>query len=834
MQPKSTNAQPRALLYTRVSSDAQEERGSSLATQLESCRAYCTDHNHRIIGEFTDTHTGAEYRERPGLSALRELLRAGAVDVVVVHALDRLSRDQTHMAVVVDEIEHHGARLELVTESFEDSAVGKFIRSAKAFAGEVEREKLTERVSRGRRKRAESGKYLPGRKPPYGLVLSDDRTKLEENPAELPIVHRIFADYGKGGTLRGVALALTADGVPTPRQDKTGNPVWDLSTVRWILTNTIYTGTMLSHGGTIELTDIAPVVIDPVTFDAVQRRLKTNRQRSRRNAQYPEDVALLRAGFAVCGLCGGNMMVQHTAGSDKTDYKCRATADNQCRHFTMRTYLLDAEFWDSLRAFLLDDDVLDQTKHTRGKLADPGPELAVIERSLANIERQHANIARRVALTDDDDSAAVLMAQVDQLSQRRRELENERETVAGQVESYQLSRQVIDDLNGWRKRTAESMDVMSFTERRELLETLRIKVQLWPSDHSPRWLATSEIVPSILLNSTKEYPHIDVAERAVDLFQVIAGAAEGKTKPTMAVYNCRMVSVFQTPVQPLRDFIDGYSSLEGRDGVLTITICQGFPYSDLPIGGARMVVVTDDDPEGAERLARKLGKQLFDIREAMQPEYLSIDQALDQAITHDGRPVVIADYADNAGGGAPSDSTFILERMLDRGITNAAFGMIWDPIALDVAMQAGVGANLSLRIGGKMGPTSGRPLDLDVEVIAVVPDAKAVDARLAREIELGDVVGLRSRGIDIILNNDRHQVLSADPFTLCGIDPIERDIVVVKSSQHFYAAYSQIGSKILYAYSDGALNPILRDIPYERLPKDQLWPWNPNPFADGA
>ncbi len=333
-----------------------------------------------------------------------------------------------------------------------------------------------------------------------------------------------------------------------------------------------------------------------------------------------------------------------------------------------------------------------------------------------------------------------------------------------------------------------------------------------------------------VLEFFKEYPHTDVAERAVDLFEVIAGAAEGATKPVMAAYECRMVSIFQTPIQPLRGFIDGYSSLEGRDGVLTISICQGFPYADLPIGGVYMIVVTDADPEGAERLARKLGQELFEMREAIQPDYLSIDEALDQALAHDGKPVVIADYADNAGGGAPSDSTFILEGLLDRGITNAAFGMIWDPIALDVAKEAGVGANLSLRIGGKMGPTSGKPLDLDVEVSAVVPHAKAVDARLAREIELGDVVGLRCRGIDIILNNDRQQVLSIDPFTLCGVDPGERDIVVVKSSQHFYAAYSQFASKILYAYSDGALNPILRDIPYQRLPKDRLWPWNEDPL----
>ncbi len=79
-----------------------------------------------------------------------------------------------------------------------------------------------------------------------------------------------------------------------------------------------------------------------------------------------------------------------------------------------------------------------------------------------------------------------------------------------------------------------------------------------------------------VLEFYKEYPHIDVAERAVDLFRS-SRSGEGKTKPVMAVFDCRMVSVFQTPVQPLRGFIDSYSAREGKDGVLTISICQGFP-----------------------------------------------------------------------------------------------------------------------------------------------------------------------------------------------------------------------------------------------------------------
>ncbi len=120
---------PRAVIYTRVSSQGQEDN-SSLRTQNAACRAYAEERGWQIIGTFSDVHTGAEYRERPGLSALREQTRARAVDVVLVHALDRLSRNQAHLAILAEEIEDHGARLEFVTEAFEDSAVGKFIRSA--------------------------------------------------------------------------------------------------------------------------------------------------------------------------------------------------------------------------------------------------------------------------------------------------------------------------------------------------------------------------------------------------------------------------------------------------------------------------------------------------------------------------------------------------------------------------------------------------------------------------------------------------------------------------------------------------------------------------------
>ncbi|MCB0143311.1 MAG: MlrC C-terminal domain-containing protein, partial [Caldilineaceae bacterium] len=82
--------------------------------------------------------------------------------------------------------------------------------------------------------------------------------------------------------------------------------------------------------------------------------------------------------------------------------------------------------------------------------------------------------------------------------------------------------------------------------------------------------------------------------------------------------------------------------------------------------------------------------------------------------------VVAADRADNPGGGAPSDSTFVLRRLLERGIDNAALALMWDPIAVNVAMAGGLGATLDLRLGGKMGPVSGDPLDLRVTVTGII------------------------------------------------------------------------------------------------------------------
>ena len=329
----------------------------------------------------------------------------------------------------------------------------------------------------------------------------------------------------------------------------------------------------------------------------------------------------------------------------------------------------------------------------------------------------------------------------------------------------------------------------------------------------------------------KEYPHVDVPERAEELFRLIADAVEGRTRPVIGWFDCRTAGVFHTTRQPMRGFVDKCAALEGRDGVLSVSIVHGFPWADVADMGSKIVVVTDGDRAKAERLASELGREFFALRQTTQPPYTSVEQAMARAVSHNQpKPLVLADVADNAGGGAASDSTFLLGAMLEAGIADGAIGMFWDPMAVRIAFEAGEGARLDLRLGGRMGPGSGPPLDLDARVIALRRDAQIrFGGRVQTVQPVGDMAAFAVEGIAVVCNTNRCQCLSVDCFTNVGIDPSKERVVVVKSMQHFHAAFAPLASEILYVAAPGAVAPDFRALPYAKASRNQ-WPFVDNPF----
>ena len=343
------------------------------------------------------------------------------------------------------------------------------------------------------------------------------------------------------------------------------------------------------------------------------------------------------------------------------------------------------------------------------------------------------------------------------------------------------------------------------------------------------------ITPAMLEAATalvtyKEYPHIDIGERAEDLFRLCHDAVLGRCAPVMAAHDCRMISMWRTTSEPMRRFVADMKAQEGRDGILAVSFGHGFPWGDVAEVGARTLVVADGDNDKAAALAADLGARLWAMREETRPSAIGIDDAIDRALAVDGGPVVLADVSDNAGGGAPSDSTFILERLIARGVRDAASGLYWDPVAVRFCMEAGEGARLDLRVGGKCGPDSGNPVDLAVTVERIVEGADQTFGQARNKI--GDAVWVRTEGgLDLVLNSVRTQVFHPDAFTCVGLDPRAKKLVVVKSTQHFHAGFAPIAKEILYVAAPGAIAPDFAAIPYTKLEKP-YWPRVEDPWAE--
>jgi len=331
-----------------------------------------------------------------------------------------------------------------------------------------------------------------------------------------------------------------------------------------------------------------------------------------------------------------------------------------------------------------------------------------------------------------------------------------------------------------------------------------------------------------LITVFKEFPHTDFVQVAEVLVELTHLASLGKVKPVISTFDCKMIEVLPTSREPMRSFIDKIKLLETQKNILSISVIHGFMAGDVPDLGSRILVITDNAKSEGDRLAAELGFELFSMRGKTRPEFLAVKVAFDTAEVSTASTVVIADVWDNPGGGVPGDSTILLREMLKRGIKDAALATIWDPIAVRTCFSAGVGATFRLRFGAKLSEFAGEPLDADVIVRQTMREA--VQSFGQSVVPLGDAVWIEVGGIDVILNSVRSQVFNPDAFSNFGIDLKKKKILVVKSTNHFYDAFSRISDDILYAAVDGPYPSQPETNAYHNLMR-KIWPRVENPHG---
>ena len=327
----------------------------------------------------------------------------------------------------------------------------------------------------------------------------------------------------------------------------------------------------------------------------------------------------------------------------------------------------------------------------------------------------------------------------------------------------------------------------------------------------------------------KEYPHTDFVERAEELVTLVTRSIRGEIRPVMSLYDCRMDDLFPTSREPGRSFVNRMQRLEGRDGVLSVSLAHGFTQGDVPDQGARVLVVTDNAKAKGDALARELGEEVRAKRGLWRPPALGLDEAIDRAYAQPG-PVVVADPSDNAGGGAASDNTNVLRRLIERGCDAAAIGPFWDPLAVAICHGAGIGARLDLRFGGKASKTSGQPIDAAVEVIGLAQ--AGWQSFGAARVGYGDGAGIRiataGGAVEVALISHRTQALGLEIFTDLGIELTAKRCIGVKSTNHFHAAFAPLATEVIYSDGGGPSSLDTTNYPYQKITRP-MWPHDPLP-----
>jgi microcystin degradation protein MlrC len=336
-------------------------------------------------------------------------------------------------------------------------------------------------------------------------------------------------------------------------------------------------------------------------------------------------------------------------------------------------------------------------------------------------------------------------------------------------------------------------------------------VELDPHCH----LTGKMIAASDLIVTFKEVPHSDFLARAEDLVELSLRRARGEIAPAMTVLDCRAIANFLTSREPGRSLVDDILAMEGRDGVLSISVVHGFPAADIPDVGTKVVVITDNAPETGRAVAERLCARILGFGANRMPEMPGPAEAVARAIAAPAGPVILVDRWDNPGGGVAGDSTFLVHELLARPEIEAAAGALWDPVAADFCRAAGPGARLRLRFGGKAAETSGPPVDADVLVTAVTEDL--VIPFQESVVSLGAAAALRIGRLDVVLASKRAQTFHPAVFSRLGIELAKKQAVAIKSASHFYPGFAPIAADIIYVNCGGPYPPDPLGIPYTRL-----------------
>jgi site-specific DNA recombinase len=509
----------RAVIYARVSTDDQADKGYGLPTQIELCLNYAEANDLLVIAQFKDDFTGASL-DRPALNEMRAMLDGREAEAIIVHTADRLSRKLAHALLLREEWQRMRIEIHYVSRGrLEDTAESRLTDNIEGVIAEYEREKIRERTRRGRYAKAKAGKWVGAGPAPYGYRRLGEgiNARLEIDEENAAVVRRVFSLYLGRVPTQDIARRLTEEGVRPPR----GGAGWYPSTIKRILDNEVYTG-VFYYGGLatdangkrvrrpkseqirVDMPELA--LVDRRVFNAATQRRNDNRARSSRNRK--RDYLL--SGHLRCS-CGAAMSGWARWGGLRADgngrwlflrYKC--CGQRTYKHMTtcvegyLRADETDELVWGWLHGLLSDPARLEtgleeMGRRQAGELAPKRQRLEMLSELIDKAEGKIKRLVKAFGDTENDTVQDALQGEIRMLGRQREALMAERSLLEAEVEQKSLTEKDKDRI---RQEVADMrviLDAPDYTTKRFILDRIGLRIQIRSNASSRRLEVTCAI-----------------------------------------------------------------------------------------------------------------------------------------------------------------------------------------------------------------------------------------------------------------------------------------------------------------------------------------------------
>ena len=339
-----------------------------------------------------------------------------------------------------------------------------------------------------------------------------------------------------------------------------------------------------------------------------------------------------------------------------------------------------------------------------------------------------------------------------------------------------------------------------------------------------------------VITGYRTYPHIDMADTAIRAGRTLMRAMAGEVRPKM-VWGSRPImssTLMHTPArEPMKTLMGIANEAEDSGQVLNGSVFGGFPQADIPHLALSCVFVCDGRTAEGEVIMNRILDQGWERREEFMFRPEALRDQVSRAKGLKGGPIIMADHGDNTASGGTQDVMSVIEEAIAQALDDACAGPICDPISVAQMIEAGVGAPVTLSLGGKIDMPAmglkGKPLAVSGRVKCITDGEFKVTGPMATGsiVRMGRTAVLDTGKMLIVVSEKRSEPYDLGVFTHCGIDPRTKRYVIIKSRQHFRAGFEPIAKHIVMCDGDGCTASDLRLFKYTRI-KRPLYPFDPD------